>query len=87
MPTQVSYAASNAVYFQQSKWLNGLAGLAEPIDPETAIEWLTPRCERFERPDPQYPLLKRTTGFHGAKQFDIAIEKKVISTIVATSRI
>jgi len=78
LPSQVRYAASNAIYYQQSRWLAGLAGfgeLARPIDRDKAARWLTPECEQFDRPDPRYPLLKHTNGFFGARQFDIRIRE------------
>ena len=41
---------------------------------DAVAEYLTPAAETFERIDPEYPLLKRTTGFEGPTHFDLRVD-------------
>lgn len=69
------YASSNIVfrdvfrtlYDRESRWSD-----PESLSEELVIErYLTASGELFERLDPQYPLLKNTTGFTGPTHFGV----------------
>lgn len=76
VPGETAYAIDNLLLRDQ---LRLLARAADPrpghaTDAEAlALPLLAPQAETFERPEPRYPLLKRTTGFHGPRQFELSV--------------
>jgi phosphoglycerol transferase MdoB-like AlkP superfamily enzyme len=76
LPRTTHYAASNllfrdifrAVYDRESGW----GDAADMPAQEVIARFLTPSAETFVRTDPDYPLLKNTTGFTGPTHFDVA---------------
>jgi phosphoglycerol transferase MdoB-like AlkP superfamily enzyme len=77
VPAQLGYSLNNLVLNDQCKLVINLIdpGLSLSSDNEAAaLALLTPQAESFERVSPEeYPLLKRTLGFHGEKTFDVRI--------------
>ena len=76
MPAQVGYAVDNLILNDQVRIVSALAGqeaALSPADETLARELLRPRAERCEPVSEEYPLLKRTEGFTGSRQFELAI--------------
>lgn len=78
-PSGVAYYAGSPVFNdQRTLLLYGLEGMRERRAwPDAALApppmAAFSRAERFERVDPDYPLLKETKGFSGEKAFDLRI--------------
>jgi hypothetical protein len=76
LPRTTHYASSNIVfrdlfrivYDRESRWSDP----APASEAEIVERYLSPAAEVFERLDPEYPLLKRTTGFTGPSHFPVA---------------
>ena len=51
----------------------GSRATAEHADKAAALKLLAPRAEDYEYVSRDYPLLKRTRGFRGEKQFEINV--------------
>jgi phosphoglycerol transferase MdoB-like AlkP superfamily enzyme len=77
LPAELAYAVNNLVFTDESRlfsrWFDRGSRLGASERSE-ALKLATPRSEEFERVLPGYPLLKRTTGFTGTKQFDVSVE-------------
>lgn len=73
---QTSYAMDNLLVEDQARLLAAIARVDHPSllgDENVARSLLAPKAERWAPVAPQYPLLKRTTGFFGPKQFELPI--------------
>ena len=76
LPRTIHYAASNivfrdlfrSVYDREGRWNQPAAR----GDADVIAEYLTPQAEDFRYLDPEYPLLKHTSGFTGPTHFDVA---------------
>ncbi|UCE69996.1 MAG: sulfatase-like hydrolase/transferase, partial [Flavobacteriaceae bacterium] len=77
LPRTTHYASSNIVfrdifrvlYDREARWRD-----ADPMSMEDAISrYLTPAGETFVPVDPDYPLLRNTTGFTGPTHFDVDV--------------
>ncbi len=74
LPRTTHYAASNIVFRDiQNIFYNREHAWFETPTVDAVAEYLTPAAETFERIDPEYPLLKRTTGFEGPTHFDMRV--------------
>ena len=75
LPRTTHYAASNIVfrdlfrgiYDREGRWNEPAARR----DADVIAEYLTPQGESFRYLDPEYPLLKHTSGFTGPTHFDV----------------
>ncbi len=75
LPRTTHYAASNIVFRDLQNIVYNREHAWFPTSNVDAVaEYLTPAAENFERIDPEYPLLKRTTGFEGPTHFDVRLD-------------
>jgi phosphoglycerol transferase MdoB-like AlkP superfamily enzyme len=76
MPAQMAYGMDNRLLDDQWQaaraWVAPVPQLGAAEEAAT-LRLLRPKAERWETVSPAYPLLKRTLGFTGEKQFDIAV--------------
>jgi len=75
-PALLDYSVGNVILANQTQVARGLLERIVgrgTFDEATALEYVVPKAEHFERVSAEYPLLKRTTGFVGPRQFDLRI--------------
>jgi phosphoglycerol transferase MdoB-like AlkP superfamily enzyme len=73
---QTTYAMDNLLIEDQVRWLASIARsetLGLVGDESAARRLLAPKAERWQPVAADYPLLKRTEGFFGPKQFELPI--------------
>lgn len=76
LPAELGYAVNNRLAADEFRWVGKLFRPVAPLsrtDATAGLQLLTPQAERFERIDPRYPLLKRTLGFDGPRQFSLNV--------------
>ena len=92
LPRTTHYATSNiifrdlfrGIYDREGRWNEPAARR----DADIIAEYITPQSESFRYVDPEYPLLKHTSGFTGPAHFDVVEpDKKPPHIVFALHRV